>query len=124
MAKITLRSLLYLPAASVIETIVSTVIVVTVFSLFALLFGQLVHSRSVVQETAMLYKLQELTLDKRGTDTTALNSIFTGEVTTIGNEQIDTFFFTHVIVTSPDSIRMFEYYCPIANKSSYSLFQF
>jgi len=60
---------------SLIEVIISTIIILTTFMLFSFLLGQLMSSRRIAPETLLLLKLGSLT-EKETVDTTTVKECY------------------------------------------------
>ena len=67
---------MYLHASSLIEVIVSTIIIIIGFLLFSFLLSQLMSSRRVVPETEFLLRLPSLQTENGALDTTEISKIF------------------------------------------------
>lgn len=104
---------LFIKAFSVLEVIISTIIILIVFLLFSFLLGQLFTTRNTTLETRTLFKIKPAI----NIDTTGGNILLTKRVQTIG-----TFSFKQVIITDKNTKLPLLQYDIIAEQAD-SLFQ-
>lgn len=96
---------------SLLEVIVSTLLILIAFLLFSSLLGQLFSSRRIAPETALLMKLSSFKSENGSIDTAKINSTYGGCYTVVGSRYIDSFYFSEVYISEKSSGKKFlQYY--------------
>lgn len=106
MAKV--KKMVFLTGASLLEVIVSTVIILIAFLLFSILIGQLMTARKMTPEIQILFGIS-------GTgwisDTNMIRQIYRNNRIEMKTELADTFLFMHVqVVDTQNNRKLFQYY--------------
>lgn len=92
---------------SLVEVIVSTIIILITFLLFSSLIGQLVTESRTVQGLKMLYHITGVTPN----DTTALSGLYTNSHVTVEQKKINNEEINHLTITSKTSDKvLYRYY--------------
>lgn len=114
----------YVGAFSILEVIVSTIIILIAFMLFSFLLGQLMSSRRMVPETAILLKMPSFRTANGITDTMAINNVYNQSSTSTTNELLNSFAFQHVKMGDKNSGKLLlQYYALPDTLNADNLFQ-
>jgi hypothetical protein len=92
-----------LPGHSLLEIIVSTIIILVTFLLFSSLLGQLFSSRRTVPATAVLLKLSSFKTSSGTLDTSEIKNAYSASSTIIRSRNIDSFNFWEVAISDKNS---------------------
>ncbi len=96
---------------SLLEVIVSTLLILIAFLLFSSLLGQLFSSRRIVPETSLLMKLSSFKSENGSLDTAKINGTHSGSNTVVSSRYIDSFYFWEVYISEKSTgKKLLQYY--------------